>query len=97
MLASSRSVIAFEPRPAQARDLASMFDAVGAAVRIEAVVLSDKPGVTALRVLKCDPGRSTIDNNNALSHADGNPVQTIEVPVKRLDDLHLDKYWPGQD
>jgi hypothetical protein len=33
MLASSRSVIAFEPRPAQARDLASMFDAVGAAVR----------------------------------------------------------------
>lgn len=38
MLASSRSVIAFEPRPAQARDLASMFDAVGA--------LSDKPGVT---------------------------------------------------
>ena len=28
MLASSRSVIAFEPRPVQARDLASMFDSV---------------------------------------------------------------------
>jgi hypothetical protein len=57
-------------RPAQARDLASMFDAVGAAVRIEGVTLSDKPRVTAMRVLKSDPGRSTIDNNNALSDAD---------------------------
>jgi len=43
MLASSRSVIAFEPRPAQACDLAAMFDAVGAAVQIEAVVLSTSP------------------------------------------------------
>jgi hypothetical protein len=47
--------------PALARDLASMFDAVGAAVRIEGVTLLDKPRVTAMRVLKSDPGRSTID------------------------------------
>lgn len=89
MLAASRSVIAFEPRPAQARDLASMFDAVGAPVRVEAAALSDQPGVTTMRVVESDPGRSTIDSDNALGDADGGAVQTIEVPVKRLDDLHL--------
>jgi hypothetical protein len=57
MLASSRSVIAFEPRPAQAHDLASMFDAVGAAVRVEAVALSDEPGVTTMRVVEFDAAR----------------------------------------
>ncbi len=90
MLPSSQSVVAFEPRPAQARDLASMFNAVGAAVRVEAVALSDTPGVTAMRVLESDPGRSTIDTANALSDTDDSAVQTIDVPVKRLDDLQLD-------
>lgn len=90
MLASSRSVIAFEPRPAQARDLASMFNAVGAAVRVEAVALSDKPGVAAMRVVDSEPGRSTIDTDNVLSDVDGSRMHNIDVPVKRLDDLHLD-------
>lgn len=93
MLGSSKSVIAFEPRPAQARELAEMFEAVGAPVRIESMALSDQPGVTAMRVVESDPGRSTIDANNTLSDL-GDPgsgsVQTIEVPVRRLDDLHLD-------
>ncbi|WP_118915601.1 FkbM family methyltransferase [Mycobacterium shigaense] len=90
MLSASRSVIAFEPRPAQARKLATMFGAVGAAVRIEPVALSDKPGVTAMRVVESEPGRSTIDTGNALSDVSGGDVQTIDVPVKRLDDLGLD-------
>ncbi|GAB3018648.1 FkbM family methyltransferase [Mycobacterium bourgelatii] len=92
MLTASRSVIAFEPRPAQARELATMFAAVGAPVRIEAVALSDEPGVTAMRVLEADPGRSTIDTDNELNDFDDatGPVQTIEVPVRRLDDLKLD-------
>ena len=89
MLESSLSVIAFEPRPSQARALAAMFDAVGAAVQVEAVALSDKPGVTAMRVLESDPGRSTIDSANALSDQDGSRVGRIEVPVRRLDDLGL--------
>lgn len=89
MLESSRAVIAFEPRPAQARELAAMFDAVGVPVRVEAVALSDKPGVTAMRVVADDPGRSTIDDSNPLSDL-GAAVQTIDVPVKRLDDLQLD-------
>ncbi len=63
MLPSSRSVIAFEPRPAQAREPAAMFDAVGAAVRVQTVALSDQPGVTTMRVVESDPGRSTIDTN----------------------------------
>lgn len=90
MLASSRSVIAFEPRPAQARDLASMFDAVGAPVRVEAVALSDKPGVAAMRLVESEPGRSTIDTDNALGDVNRGEVQAISVPIKRLDDLHLD-------
>jgi FkbM family methyltransferase len=90
MLASSRSVIAFEPRPAQAHDLVSMFDAVGVPVKVEAVALSDKPGVTTMRVVEDEPGRSTIDTDNVLNDVDGGGVQSIDVPVKRLDDLHLD-------
>jgi FkbM family methyltransferase len=90
MLTSSRAVIAFEPRPAQARDLTAMFEAVGAPVRVEAVALSDAPGVTAMRVVQSDPGRSTIDQENVLDTAVGGPVATIDVAVKRLDDLQLE-------
>ncbi|OBI43805.1 methyltransferase [Mycobacterium kyorinense] len=88
MLASSRSVIAFEPRPAQARALKAMFNAVNAAVRIEAAALSDSPGVMAMRVLESDPGRSTIDSGNTLTDADGS-IRTVGVQVRRLDDLGL--------
>jgi FkbM family methyltransferase len=90
MVASSRSVIAFEPRQTQARTLAAMFDAVGADVRIEAIALSDQPGTTAMRVLEFEPGRSTIDDANSLTDTDGSPVRTIDVQVKRLDDLDLE-------
>ncbi|OBJ13386.1 FkbM family methyltransferase [Mycobacterium sp. 1245801.1] len=89
MLASSRSVIAFEPRPAQARDLASMFDAVGAAVQVEAVALSDEPGVMTMRVVASEPGRSTIEAGNALGDVSDGTIRSIKVPVRRLDDLGL--------
>lgn len=89
ILASSRSVIAFEPRPAQARDLASMFDAVGAAVQVEAVALSDEPGVMTMRVVASEPGRSTIEAGNALGDVSDGTIRSIEVPVRRLDDLGL--------
>ncbi|TVS86808.1 FkbM family methyltransferase [Mycobacterium helveticum] len=89
MSASSRSVIAFEPRPAQARDLASMFHAVGAAVRVEAVALSDTSGVATMRLVESEPGRSTIDTDNVLGNVNGSRVTHVDVPVTRLDDLHL--------
>lgn len=91
MLASSRSVIAFEPRPAQASELTSMFGAVGAAVQVEAVALSDMSGVTAMRVVESEPGRSTIDTNNVLSDVNDGRLRSIDVTVKRLDDLYLNE------
>lgn len=90
MVNSSRSVIAFEPRPAQARDLASMFGAVGAPVQVEAVALSDQPGRIAMRMVESEPGRSTIDTHNDLADVSGDDIRSIDVPVKRLDDLRLD-------
>lgn len=90
MLASSRSVIAFEPRPAQARDLVSMFKAAAVPVRVEAVALSDKPGVAAMRIVESEAGRSTIDSDNVLSDVNDGRVHSLDVPVKRLDDLQLD-------
>jgi FkbM family methyltransferase len=89
MLESSRSVIAFEPRPTQARSLVAMFGAVGAAVRVEAVALSDEPGTATMRVLESDPGRSTIDDDNALNDTDGRRIENIAVQAVRLDDLGL--------
>jgi len=90
MLASSPSVIAFEPRPAQARELASMFRAIGAAVRVEAVALSDKPGTATMRIVESEPGRSTIDTDNVLRDVSGSRVRSIDVPVKCLDEFRFD-------
>ncbi|WP_406814319.1 FkbM family methyltransferase [Mycobacterium sp. M23085] len=89
MLASSRSVIAVEPRPAQARNLASMFEAVGAAVQVAAVALSDEPGTMTMRVVAAEPGRSTIEAGNALGDVNDGEIESIDVPVRRLDDLRL--------
>lgn len=90
MATSSRSVVAFEPRSAQAGALATMFAAVGAAILVETVALSDRAGVTAMRVLESAPGRSTIDPGNALEDTEGSRIGVIEVPMRRLDDLQLD-------
>ncbi len=90
MLGSSRSVLAFEPRPAQARALAAMFGAAGVPVHVQAVALSDETGLTTMRVIESAPGRSTIDDDNTLSDTDGSRVDTIEVQIMRLDDLHID-------
>lgn len=62
MLPSLRSVIAFEPRPAQARELAAMFDAIGAAVRVEAVAPRAQPAGGA--------GRRPVEEFDAATHQD---------------------------
>jgi hypothetical protein len=67
MLESSRSMIAFEAWPMQARMLARMFDTFGAAVPVEAVALWYTPGVTAMRALESDPGRSTIGESTLVN------------------------------
>lgn len=90
MLGHSRDVIAFEPRPAQAKDLLAMFDAVGAPVRVEAVALSDHAGTSKMRILISDPGRSTIEEDNPLADEDGSSRAEIAVTVRRLDDYELE-------
>lgn len=90
MLDNSSAVIAFEPRPAQAKELAAMFGCVGVPVQVEAVALSEQTGESALRVLVSDPGRSTIEYANTLTDGDGSAVETIDVPCRRLDDFALD-------
>lgn len=90
MARRSKSVIAFEPRPAQARDLIAMFAAAHVPVDVRSMALSCEAGTIAMRVLASDPGRSTIEGGNPLDDEYGSAVELIEVPVKRLDDLNLD-------
>jgi hypothetical protein len=97
MLASSRSVIAFEPRPAQARDLASMFDAVGAAVRVEAVALSDQPGVATMRVVESDPGRSTIGAGKRSGRRGRRWRPEHRRASQATRRSPFGRRWPGQD
>jgi FkbM family methyltransferase len=66
-----------------------MFDAVGAAVQVEAVALSNEPGVMTMRVVASEPGRSTIEAGNSLGDVSDGTIRSIEVPVRRLDDLGL--------
>jgi FkbM family methyltransferase len=90
MLKASRDVVAFEPRVKQAADLTAMFDAVRVPVRVEAVALSDRRGISNMRILTADPGRSTIENANPLDDEDGSPRAEIAVRVRRLDDYAFD-------
>ncbi|MCT7656847.1 FkbM family methyltransferase [Mycobacterium deserti] len=90
MASASKSVIAFEPRRAQARDLEAMFRAAQAPVDVRSVALSAQAGTIAMRVVASDPGRSTIEGGNPLADEYDSTVETIDVPVQRLDDLGLE-------
>jgi FkbM family methyltransferase len=85
LLRLSRRCVAFEPRPAEARELLAMLSSVGAPASVEAVALSDRAGYSRLRILVADPGRSTIESMNLLQDEDGSDVVEINVPVRRLD------------
>lgn len=90
MLSASRDVIAFEPRPGPAAELAAMFASVGVPARVETVALSDQAGTTRMRMLVKDLGRSTIEADNTLEDEDGSSRAQINVQVRRLDDYALD-------
>ncbi len=77
--------VAFEARPDQARRLARLARAVSAPVLVEPVALSDESGGARLRVLTMDPGRSTIEEANALEDDDGGQRPEIVVPSRPLD------------
>jgi FkbM family methyltransferase len=85
----SRKVIAFEPRPRQAAELAAMFSCLGLPVQVEEVALSDHAGTAELRVLTEDVGRSTIEAANTLEDEDGSAKEQVTVNVRKLDDYGL--------
>jgi FkbM family methyltransferase len=85
----SANCIAFEPRPAQAARIREMAAAAALRIEVEAVALSDSAGLARLRILTKDPGRSTIENANALEDPEGSPQTSIRVPKMRLDDYEL--------
>ena len=89
MLKVSRDVIAFEPRPSQAAELSRMFESLGAPVRVESVALSNRAGVSQMRMLIKDRGRSTIEAANSLDDEDGSAEVQVAVQVRKLDDFGL--------
>lgn len=92
-LAPSRSVIAFEPRKAQARDLASMFDAVVASVRVEAVALSDEPGMTVMGVP--ESAVAAITEFLTLGYTGGFTIDNDHQPIEEFDTAptHSEHRW----
>lgn len=90
MAACSRRVVAFEPRPGQARDLKRMFQAVGAPVSVECYALSDRIGMEVLRIPLSGLGRSTIEPRNSLESSGQNRQVKMKVEVRRLDDFKLE-------
>lgn len=82
----SSSCIAFEPRALQALQIAQRFALEKINVEVQPVALSNKAGVSEMRILVNDPGRSTIDSSNDLFDPDGSSTKIVRVPVMRLDD-----------
>lgn len=85
LLNHSASCYAFEPR----------LDAVASLVRrltarpsprlhVEAVALSDRTGEAALRIVRTDAGRSTIEAANPVERVGA--IEVVTVPTRRLDD-----------
>lgn len=85
----SREVFAFEPRPRQAGELASMFESLELPVHVEQVALSDVAGTAQMRMLTDDLGRSTIEAENSLEDEDGSERAQVTVTVRKLDDYGL--------
>jgi FkbM family methyltransferase len=86
LLPHARRVYAFEPQPARARTLAHELRT--AAVQVEQVALSDRPGIASLRVPRGVHQRSTIEAENALE--DAGDVESFEVPLRTLDSYALE-------
>jgi FkbM family methyltransferase len=85
LLNHSAKCHAFEPRPDAAMYLARRLTArPNARLCVEAVALSDRTGVTPLRVVTAETGRSTIEAANPVERAGA--IEILTVPTRRLDD-----------
>lgn len=88
LMALSREVVAFEPRPDAAERLIQLLKSTDGRASVEAVALSDGTGTGRLRVLNLEPGRSTLEEGNVLRVNVGNAVTEVAVPIRALDDYH---------
>jgi FkbM family methyltransferase len=82
LLPHSSAVIAFEPLPAMQQPLQQFF---GDRIHLHAVALSDRDGEAQLRLPRGLWSCATIDTRNPLEVADHRPIDTISVPMRRLD------------
>jgi len=89
MCQASRDVVAYEPRPRQAAELAAMFSSLALPVRVEEVALSISSGTAQMRMLMDDLGRSTIEAANSLEDEDGSSRAEVTVQLRKLDDYAL--------
>lgn len=85
----SARCIAFEPRQENAASIRNLAANKGLRIAVEPVALSDTEGMTELRVLTRDPGRSTIEPSNNLEDSDGSPRSSVSVIKKCLDSYGL--------
>lgn len=86
MLPLSAGVVAFEPVPFMYQRLVRFF---GRRMVVHQVALSDRSGEVALRIPGDHTARATIAVENPLKVDEGTAVQTVVVPMRRLDDLAL--------
>ncbi len=86
LLGLSSEVVAFEPRPAAAAQLAALLNSTGRRASVEAVALSDVAGTRQLRVLGHEVGRSTIEEGNVLRGDADNQLTEVNVTTRLLDD-----------
>lgn len=89
LLAYSKKIYSFEPRADGIRDLNDMTRTLGLPIHVETVAISNREGVTELRMLKDDLGRSTIAPENALLDPDKSPESRVLVVERSLDSYGL--------
>ena len=90
LLQCSGRCIAFEPLPHLATLLKRAFGRAGERFQVEQVALSDREGVTQLRMPQGSFGYSTIEPSNALEGKVGTEkIVSFDVTTRRLDDYDL--------
>lgn len=86
-LAYSKRCYTFEPQPQRAAQIRHLLGRVADRVVVEQVALSDRAGVTTMKVPRHDPGKATIAPSNPLENL--SDIEEIEVRCRRLDEYKL--------
>lgn len=89
MLMYSAKCYAFEPRIDAARALGAKLSPFIKKLSIQTCALSDTAGIGALKKVKSDFGRSTLEQENTVE--DNYDIEINSVPIKRLDDYTFEQ------